>query len=807
MNKILLINGIDTRFCTITPLNVIDNNKMKKDYIFYKKHNEDIPIEIKNKCNSKYVFMDKTLTVVDVDSFEGFLDLFIQQINYKETDITNYTALVFKNDEEISTYIQGKLTSYKVDLNEIISKIQNIKLLDEFQIISEEHSIINIIAYSFYFNTTYNCQIDLTFNGLIHLYFKYNKICNHKTVCNNVEILTSSCITISNCEHYKLMYSNSNKLVPFNENLLTYFKHSVDEIISKKKKIIQNKVDKVDEVKVKYINKSISKLDSLDFNKYIEELKSIMVNIFPLEMIDNYHIWFKTVICIQTINIKLNNIYDNELYDLFVQFSTRSDKFKTQDVKVWSTVSNYTIHEKYIYNILREEGLISSSVNDASNRGENMEYEIKELMSIFTFKYFDQIEKLVFRKKDTHYFVVKESVMAKIFFNIFKYNPSLFKNYIQSIIYNITSRVDHVGSIEFESEVCIFDYKDLIPFKDFVFDLNLKTIRTYTDTDYILYDVGYFFPLDLYNNALQDESALNQTCLNAISDMFLTKEEEKQFWICMSENLDRKCKSDAITFLYGAKANGKSSIFKVNSSAFGDLDTPVGATYLQKRKRQSGEPEYYRLLYSFYASIPEAPTDKIDSEVIKTNSSGDRMSFRLLYSNAYIQFSPSYKIIINTNTLPIFTQYDGGVRRRLQVIPFKVKFTKNPKLKYEKKADLTVRQQFQTSTEWRDTYMIKLILSYYQLSNNSTEKMYNEIIKQIDIMNEKFLGYLFEFYEITDDDNPISFDNFYNEYKIYQIDNNATKETHKIPKIMEIFKSFDIIYDPIESQIMNLVRI
>lgn len=816
MDKILKLNNFKIRYCKLTPKILDDKTKVKKDLIFYCNHTEKQSEDIRLKSNTKYIFLNNDLLLLDIDTYKGMQILYdFLNVNLNIDNISKNLLSLFKNKTEYKCYINKSISTYSIDIDELeknIIKLNNDRIL-------EEHSIMNIISYSYVFFITLKCNIDLTINGLIHMYFlpPEDFSFSHYTI-GDIELISKSCVIISKSEHYSSIFS-INEIETFNINLLKIFNIQKNLTSNKIKKEIKEETmtedeeddDEEDEEenaniverKIKYINGYNQKIDKNDF---IKEIRYCLIDIMPLYIIDDYSFWFKLIICLKTLNNKFNNKYNDELYDIFIKMSKRSSKYKSDDKKMWHTIPNkYQINEKYIYNILKENGLIKFE-NDMDE--ENFENDINILMNIYTFKYFDQIDKLVYRRVDSHYYIIKESLFSKLYYEIFKKSKKNLKNYIQNLMYNIISRVEHIGSKECGSNVDIFDYKDIIPFKDFIFDLNIKDIRAYTDNDYILYDVSYNFPLEMYNNSLIDENNLNQECIKAISDMFLKKEEEDIFWQCMSENLDRRCKTDSVIFLYGAKSNGKSSIFKVNSAAFGDLDVPVGATYLQSRSRKSGEPEYGRLLYAFYASIPEAPTEKIDSEVIKSNSSGDKMSFRMLYSNTFIQFSPSFRIMINCNTLPLFTQYDGGTRRRIQLIPFRVKFTKNiPKLSFEKKSDLKIRQQFTNSIEWRNTYMIKLILSYYKNIDNTYNIDLIDIIQSIDIINEKFLGYLFDVYKINDDETKsIRFDSFYTDYKSRETDL-MNKSILSKTKVIEIFKSFDIIYDPIENLILNLTKL
>ena len=99
--------------------------------------------------------------------------------------------------------------------------------------------------------------------------------------------------------------------------------------------------------------------------------------------------------------------------------------------------------------------------------------------------------------KKMSYQEISDIEMSRIYYKLFKITLSNMKLYIQNVIYNIIARVEHI-------DVAISDYTNIIPFTDFIFDLKIRDIRSYTNEDYILYDVGYNFPIDIYKKSLEN---------------------------------------------------------------------------------------------------------------------------------------------------------------------------------------------------------------------------------------------------------------------------------------------------------------
>ena len=544
--------------------------------------------------------------------------------------------------------------------------------------------------------------------------------------------------------------------------------------------------------------KSVGQNEVIDScEEFVSEIECILLNDLPLKYLEEYSSWYILSAMCSTIGRKLDNM--EAMYDIFDMASKRSiSKYnKENNYKIWKNESSkINIEVKYVYSLLLENNIFSLV------RYDNMlEEEISVLTSLYTFKYLNCIQKLIYRKENEHYYECDDNVIKRLYFNIYKCSISSMKTYIQNIIYNIESQVEVVNNK-------IYEYKDVIPFIDGLFDLNSRSYRVYTEHDYILKDVGYKFPLSRYLECMSDYSKFvdSSICLKHISEMFLRKYEESMFWQAMSENLNRRCKYDSIILFFGSKSNGKGCIFSLNVSAFGELDVSVGTKYLEQRKSTGPEPEFYNLLFSMFASVPDFTNLTMCSDRLKMTCTGDKMTFRMLYSNTYISFVPSYTTIIGCNTLPRFNVYDGGIRRRLVIIPFRVSFSPNPrKGEVFRLADPSIRENFRSNSQWRDDYIVNLIYSYYL---NRIQYKCDEHLKLIDSLNNRFLSFLFNNYKINDSTNEkYNLDKLVSEYKLHLQENNALRTPVCKERIQEILILFDIQYDPITCIVSGLEKI
>lgn len=802
--------NIKTRYCII---------KRTKEDTFeydYLAANHTDKQNVNKTLTDRYIYLDDVnMSMIYFNKYEGYYNLF------KLIKPNKITATININNIDQDVYETYKC-KYNVNKEDIKYSIKSIIKEDDK---SKEETIQNKLAYAFLFRSILKCPIDFSkLNESLQLYFK-SKI-NSLNLPDHVIYVMSGPIYISRGINVNMvldveLYDNNDipiipsinillniadaisnmSIVPtiqpqnVQSNILNSSISSCDDHVQPKKrtKLPKNKIDNNGNSLIlkfyKGFNINISKLD-----EFINEIEYILNDILPLHYLDNFTTWIRLASMCTTIGLNYNCMLQIE--NIFDIASRRSnDKYnKIENQKYWELSKLYTVHPRYIYTIIINEGIYKLDE-------ESLESQIETLMYLYTFKYFKCINKLVYREECTHYYECDELATKRLFFNLYRGSMTSMKTYIQNLIYNIEARAQLVESR-------IYEYKNILPFTDYIFDLDSKSLKMYTNQDYILYDVGYNFPYTRYNECENDyDKFVNSSiCLKHISEMFINIEEENMFWQSMCENLNRQCKYDSIIIFFGSKSNGKGTIFRLNSFAFGDLDVAVGTKYLEKRQSTGPEPEFYNLLYTLFATIPDFTNTQMSSDRLKMTSTGDKMTFRRLYANEYISFIPAYSTIIGCNVLPRFTVYDGGIRRRLVIIPFRVSFSPNLKRRGDifKLADPSVREQFGKNCEWRNDYIINLIHHFYM-----PRKQYDcsEHLRLVDAVNNRFLAFLFDKYKINDSsDEKYMLDTIITEYQRYLSDFNVRVSISK-ERIEEVLLTFDIAYDTDTGVINGLERI
>lgn len=154
----------------------------------------------------------------------------------------------------------------------------------------------------------------------------------------------------------------------------------------------------------------------------------------------------------------------------------------------------------------------------------------------------------------------------------------------------------------------------------------------------------------------------------AISEIFSGDEEMvSYFQRCVGYTLTGQTDEQKFFLLFGTGANGKSVIFEILRDLLGDyaINTRFD-TFERKYNKQSNEIarlHNYRLV----TANESGDTKKLDSELLKEVTGGDRVTGRFLYEESF-DFSPQFKLWLASNSLPTVTDTSFGFWRRVQIL-------------------------------------------------------------------------------------------------------------------------------------------
>lgn len=185
----------------------------------------------------------------------------------------------------------------------------------------------------------------------------------------------------------------------------------------------------------------------------------------------------------------------------------------------------------------------------------------------------------------------------------------------------------------------------------------------------------------------------------------------------------------------GTGGNGKSVNGILLRKAFGGyFYAPDVTLFTGKRSMVGGtsselaKAKGKRLLLS---TEPEAG-DTLQAARIKYFTGGEVIQARPLYKSP-VEFQPQFTIHLQMNQLPNLSNFDGGVARRLKVVPYPYQFVSNPTLEHHRPMDTGLGKKFNT-VEYAQQFMLLLLehfksrlageqaISYPQAANEVTEE-------------------------------------------------------------------------------------
>lgn len=300
--------------------------------------------------------------------------------------------------------------------------------------------------------------------------------------------------------------------------------------------------------------------------------------------------------------------------------------------------------------------------------------------------------------------------------------------------------------------------RHLFAFTDRVVDLDAREVREIRPTDYISITTNYPYP-----KTLDDAKRIR---LLAILESIWEDREMVDFILrWLSKALHGTRKEEEFYVWTGSGGNGKGVLEKLLNRAFGyDPDGRYGYYYtiphsiITKVSDKKDAPcpplAKCRGKRAVCAQEPE-PTDKIQVGIVKELTGGGEITARRLYHDP-ITFLPQFLLILQTNGIPELNRLDGGIKRRIVIIPFPLEFKDadkfDPNVPSHRRIDDGLKSSIEKDDGLRDAF-IRLLLDAYWIEGPlvkpgkvlaATEDYVNE--------NNPVKAWLEEFYHRQDKD-------------------------------------------------------
>lgn len=173
------------------------------------------------------------------------------------------------------------------------------------------------------------------------------------------------------------------------------------------------------------------------------------------------------------------------------------------------------------------------------------------------------------------------------------------------------------------------------------------------------------------NEIMQGDSSKIEY-LQKMSGRFLTGDtSEEEFYI----------------FFGAATRNGKSTITELLLYLLGDYATTISPESLAikaNKDSRTASPDIAKLAGTRLVVASEPPRRMLfDSSLVKTLTGRDSISARFLHENEF-QFKPKFKLVLNSNYLPVINDKTVFSSNRVKVIPFERHFAEKEQNKHLK---------------------------------------------------------------------------------------------------------------------------
>jgi putative DNA primase/helicase len=130
----------------------------------------------------------------------------------------------------------------------------------------------------------------------------------------------------------------------------------------------------------------------------------------------------------------------------------------------------------------------------------------------------------------------------------------------------------------------------------------------------------------------------------------------------------------AIFVLWGAGANGKSTLLSILADVLGDYGLTAAPSTFMERQAGGATNDLAALRGArFVSTIETGERASLAENFVKAVTGGDRISARYLYQE-YFSFEPVFKVFLATNHKPVIKGTDEGIWRRIRLIPFTQRF-------------------------------------------------------------------------------------------------------------------------------------
>jgi len=220
---------------------------------------------------------------------------------------------------------------------------------------------------------------------------------------------------------------------------------------------------------------------------------------------------------------------------------------------------------------------------------------------------------------------------------------------------------------------------NLIGFNNGVYDIDTDTFRNGRPSDFITLTTGYDYrPLDTSCDA--DRNCLAQ-CEEFLRTIFTDPELRYYMKKLLGSCLHGDILVQAFYVWTGSGGNGKGILIELLTHTLGEYVTSINVTMLTGKRSDCGaaNPELYQTNGVRFVHVDEPEHNAmLNTGLIKNITGGEDVKVRTLYGEP-IYFKPQFALNMLCNSKPKMPDAnDGGLKRRLHIIPFTSSFVSFP---------------------------------------------------------------------------------------------------------------------------------
>jgi phage/plasmid-associated DNA primase len=215
---------------------------------------------------------------------------------------------------------------------------------------------------------------------------------------------------------------------------------------------------------------------------------------------------------------------------------------------------------------------------------------------------------------------------------------------------------------------------NLIGFTNGVWELKRGIFRKSRADDYVSLNVGYDYIKDINNDYKENiDNYWRMMHPNEEQRLYLKKMYARQLYG------DNGCNLFHVHAGYqGSAGNGKTSFFDIMDRCLGDYIKKFSVKFLTAKDRpEVGKPmaeyEAWRGCRILYCTEPNHD-DILNTGIMKDLTGGEKITYRLLFSNENKEYRPKFKLHIMCNDAPRVDGTDSGVKRRIRKVDYLSQF-------------------------------------------------------------------------------------------------------------------------------------